>query len=65
MSGDEVAKTIMALNGTSIILISAYEIEPELIDKLKRNKVIVEFLNKPIDVLSLRETINKVIAGVS
>ena len=48
MNGDLVAKAIMALNGTTrIILISAYEIDPETIKELFRNKIIVGFLSKP------------------
>ena len=65
MTGDQVAKDIMTVNGTSIILISAYQLENQLIEQLKENKVIVEFLNKPISVTLLRQSVNKVISGVT
>jgi len=35
MTGDQVAKSIMMLNGTNIILISAYQLKDKLIDELK------------------------------
>ena len=62
MTGDKVAKDIMLLNGTSIVLISACQLDSKLIDELKRNKLISEFLSKPVSVSSLRETVNRVIA---
>lgn len=61
MTGEQVARSIMILNGTRIILISAYQLESDLIENLKENKVIVEFLSKPIDMQSLRGTVNKFI----
>jgi DNA-binding NtrC family response regulator len=62
MTGDQVAKEIMLLNGTSIVLISAYQLDSKWIEELKRNKLIVEFLSKPVSVSSLRETVDRAIS---
>ena len=60
MNGDLVAKAIIALNGTTrIILISAYEIDPETIRELFRNKIIVGFLSKPFSPTLLKEGIKR------
>jgi len=60
MNGDLVAKAIMALNGTTrIILISAYEINAEIIRELFRNKIIVGFLSKPFSSTLLKEGIKR------
>ena len=60
MNGDLVAKAIIALNGTTrIILISAYEIDPETIKELFRNKIIVGFLSKPFSPTLLKEGIKR------
>ena len=62
MNGDLVAKAIMTLNGTTrIILISAYEIDPETIRELFRNKIIVGFLSKPFSSTLLKESIKRLI----
>ena len=62
MNGDLVAKAIMALNGTTrIILISAYEIDPETIRELFRNKIIVGFLSKPFSSTLSKESIKRLI----
>jgi len=65
MTGDQVAKTIMTLNGTNIILISAYQLKNQMINELKENRVIVEFLSKPVSITSLKETVNRFVSGVS
>jgi len=61
MTGDELAREIKVLNGTKIILISAYEIDEKVIRQLKNDNVIVEFLKKPVNIPMLRETISRVI----
>jgi CheY-like chemotaxis protein len=63
MTGDQVATDIMALNGTRIILVSAYEIESPIIDKLRNNKVIVESLAKPISYEELREAVRRALVS--
>ena len=44
-----------------VILISAYEIDHDLIQKLKDEKVIVEFVPKPISLDTLKRIIAKTI----
>ena len=61
MTGDELAREIKILNGTKIILISAFEIDEKVISQLKNDDVIVEFLKKPVNIPMLRETISRVI----
>jgi len=61
MTGDEVARKIKVLNGTKIVLISAYEIDDSLVNALKRDNVIVEFLKKPVSFETLRDSIGRVI----
>ncbi len=52
-TGDAIAMKLKNLNGTKIILISAYEIESEVIDDLKALGYITMFLKKPISLESL------------
>jgi CheY-like chemotaxis protein len=44
MMGDCVAHTIKDLNGTTIILISAYEIDNESLEELEENKYIARYI---------------------
>lgn len=47
-TGDHVAAKIRSLDGTQIILISAYDLDSELIGSLKFGGYIVSFVKKPI-----------------
>jgi len=62
MNGEQVSKLIMTLNGTKIILISAYELDSPLVEELLKNNIIVEFLSKPIHMEALKEAVSKVIS---
>ena len=62
MTGDKVARNIKEINGAKIILISAYEIEPDLIQRLKDERVIIEFVPKPITLDTLKRIIAKTIS---
>lgn len=53
MTGDEVAVKLRNLNGTSVILISAYEIENQLIESLRSSGSITTFLKKPVSIKAL------------
>jgi CheY-like chemotaxis protein len=57
LTGDIVATTIRDLNGririTNTILISAFEVDKELIEDLKRKDCIIESVKKPISIDSL------------
>ena len=61
MTGDKVARDIKEINGAKIILISAYEIDRDLIQRLKDERVIVEFVSKPITLDTLKRIIVKTI----
>ena len=59
VTGDKVAREIKEINGAKIILISAYEIDHHLIQRLKNEGVIVEFVSKPISLHTLKRIIAK------
>ena len=61
VTGDKVARDIKEINGAKIILISAYEIDHDLIQKLKNERVIIEFVSKPISLDTLKRIIAKTI----
>lgn len=53
MLGDDVAKKIKEMNGIKIILISAYNLDELIKNKLLENKYIEKFLQKPIPMRQL------------
>jgi response regulator RpfG family c-di-GMP phosphodiesterase len=57
MFGDSVAKKIKEYNGTKIILISAYDLDGELVKDLEENKYIAKYVEKPIHLTNLRELV--------
>jgi CheY-like chemotaxis protein len=57
MFGDSVARTIKEYNGTEVILISAYDLDSELISKLKENRYITEYIKKPIQIADLIQVV--------
>jgi response regulator RpfG family c-di-GMP phosphodiesterase len=57
MFGDSVAKKIKEYNGTKIILISAYDLDGELVKDLEENKYIAKYIEKPISLYSLIESV--------
>jgi two-component system, sporulation sensor kinase E len=61
MTGDKVARDIKEINDAKIILISAYEINDDLIQRLKDERVIVEFVSKPVSLDTLKSIIAKTI----
>jgi two-component system, sporulation sensor kinase E len=61
VTGDKVARDIKEINDTKIILISAYEINDDLIQRLKDERVIVEFVSKPVSLDTLKRIIAKTI----
>ena len=60
-TGDKVARDIKEINDVKIILISAYEINHDLIQRLKDERVIVEFVSKPVSLDTLKRIIAKTI----
>ncbi len=63
MTGDKVARDIKKINGAKIILISAYEIDHKLIQRLKDEKIIMEFVSKPISIQTLKRIVSKTISN--
>jgi response regulator RpfG family c-di-GMP phosphodiesterase len=61
VTGDKVARDIKEINDVKIILISAYEINQDLIQRLKDERVIVEFLSKPVSLDTLKRIIAETI----
>jgi response regulator RpfG family c-di-GMP phosphodiesterase len=61
VTGDKVARDIKEINDVKIILISAYEINDHLIQRLKDERVIVEFVSKPVSLDTLKRIIAKTI----
>jgi response regulator RpfG family c-di-GMP phosphodiesterase len=59
MSGDEVACKIRDMDGTKIILISAYEINNSFLNELKRRRCITTFVKKPITMAALLATVER------
>lgn len=57
MFGDSVAKKIKEYSETKIILISAYNIDNELLRELEDSNCIVKYIEKPIQLKSLMELI--------
>ena len=57
MFGDSVARKIKEYNGTKIILISAYDLDVELVKDLEENKYIAKYIEKPIFINSLIELV--------
>lgn len=63
VTGDKIARDIKEINGTKIILISAYVIDYDLIQRLKDERVIVEFVTKPISLDTLKRIIAETISN--
>ncbi|MDQ4015882.1 MAG: response regulator [Thermoproteota archaeon] len=57
MYGDTVAKKVKELDDVKIIMISAYELDPKMVDELKQSGYIVDVIKKPVSMKSLIEKI--------
>jgi CheY-like chemotaxis protein len=62
-TGDKVANEIKKINNAKVILISAYEIDYDLIKRLKAEGTIVEFLLKPFTLITLKDTLARIISA--
>jgi CheY-like chemotaxis protein len=60
MYGDSVARKIKELNGTKIILISAYDIDDALLKELEDGDYIAKYVEKPIDTDRLVELVAEI-----
>ncbi len=61
MLGDKVAQIIRKMNGTKIILISAFELGEDIVEELKENGFIQDFLPKPFGVREILKEIEKIL----
>jgi len=57
MFGDSVARKIKEYNRTKIILVSAYDLDGELVKNLEENNYIAKYIEKPISIDSLIELV--------
>lgn len=57
--GDDIACKIRDLDGTKIILISAYDLEKEKVEELKASNCIVDLIVKPVSLKALIERVQK------
>ncbi len=57
MYGDAVARKIKKINGTKIILISAYDLDDALISELVENAFISKYVEKPVHLANLIDLI--------
>ena len=61
MYGDIVARKIKEIDGTRIILISAYELDDALVRELEENDFISKYIEKPIHLANLIEIVTNTI----
>jgi DNA-binding response OmpR family regulator len=57
--GDDIACKIRDLDGTKIILISAYDLEKEKVEELKASNCIVDLIVKPVSLKALIERVQQ------
>ena len=57
MQGDTVAKKVKELNDVKIIMISAYELDENMVEELKQSRYVVDVIKKPVSMKSLIEKI--------
>jgi CheY-like chemotaxis protein len=61
MIGDSVARKIKEYSGTNVILISAFNIDDELIKELENGGYISKYILKPIETDSLTDLIEEIV----
>lgn len=61
--GDDVACKLSELDGTKIILISAYDLEKQKVDELKASNCIVDSIVKPVSLPVLLEKVRRVVSA--
>jgi len=61
MLGDEVACKIRDLDGTKVILISAYEMSSAFLENLKQRNCIVSFVKKPVTMSTLLASVERIL----
>lgn len=61
-TGEEVAKELKKLDGTRIVMISAYDIDVTLLGSLKISGYITQFVRKPVSVFALGQAIESALS---
>jgi DNA-binding response OmpR family regulator len=61
--GDDVVRKVCELDGTKIILLSAFELEKDKIDQLKASNCIVDSMIKPAGLKTLFENVQGAISS--
>jgi response regulator RpfG family c-di-GMP phosphodiesterase len=59
--GDELAQKLQKIAVTKVLLLTAFEMEPDYVNKLRRENVISTFLKKPVSLGSLIGTISELV----
>lgn len=62
MQGDVVARKIHELNGVKTFLISAYELEQNMVKDLMQSRCIIGVMRKPIQISVMTKELEKVLA---
>lgn len=62
MRGDVVARKIHELNGVKTFLISAYELEQNMVNDLMQSRCIIGVMRKPIRISVMTKELEKVLA---
>jgi CheY-like chemotaxis protein len=62
MQGDIVACKIHELNGVKTFLISAYELEQDVVNNLMKNRCIIGIMRKPIRISEMIKELEKALA---
>jgi response regulator RpfG family c-di-GMP phosphodiesterase len=63
MMGDEVAYRLKDIASTNVLLLTAFEIEPNRIKELKEQKIISSFMKKPVSLAALIAAINELVGS--
>lgn len=62
MLGDEVARQIREMDGTKVVIVSAYDLDEDMIRDLKQARCIVAIHKKPTTLKALIEKVDQVMA---
>jgi len=61
--GDDIACKVSELDGTKVILVSAFDLEKQKVDKLKTSNCIVDSIVKPVSLPVLLERVQRAISA--
>jgi response regulator RpfG family c-di-GMP phosphodiesterase len=63
ISGDIVARKVKEIDDVKILLITAFELDNQIVSELIQQGLIVDFVKKPIQLEQLSQKIKEIIAG--